>query len=151
MRFNRKRVAVLATVAGLAIAGGAAYTTSTDTSALTNPGNDGLSLAGYGTVTVTGGSVIGINYTIDTQDPPDVTAVTFVALGDTTNASGYVGFNGSTGPTTMDTCAAGTSGSGTYAGDTVYSCSVTGYAGPSGSEPVASINSTDIALAASSS
>lgn len=141
MKLNKKRTAALAALACLAIAGGAAYTDSDNTTALT----DGYNVAGYGSVDVTGGvTVVELSYNLTTADPASVETVNFVTSGNTTNASGYVGFNGAG---TLGAACAGTldsTSSDTWYGDTIYSdCGL-----PGGTdELVSDITSTDIAVA----
>jgi hypothetical protein len=137
VRFNKKGLAAVIALTGLAIAGGAAFTTSNDSTALTS----GYQVAGYGQVTVSGATLISLNYRLDGQDPTSVTAVTFVTAGDTSQALGYVGFNG--------TGAVGAACTGTYSSsttDTTYTnCLLPGGA----NEPVSDINSTDLTVAPS--
>jgi len=138
VKFNKKRVAVLAAVAGLAVAGGAAFTDSNTYTAVQGNGYD---TAGYGALDVSGATLVSLDYTLDGNDPPSVTAVTFVVQGDTANASGYIGFNG--------TGTLGASCTGTYASpNTTYSdCDL-----PDSDTPVlvSTIDSTDIAVAPTS-
>ncbi len=131
MRFNKKGLAVVIAVTGLAVAGGAAFTNSNITSALTN----GYQVTGYGSLAVSGATLVSIDYSLDGSDPTNVTAVTFVTVGDTSAAKGYVGFNG--------TGSLGAACTGVYASpNTTYTCTV-----PGGAEPVSVITSTDLTVA----
>ena len=135
MRFNKKGLAAVIALTGLAIAGGAAFTGSNTTTALTS----GYQVAGYGSVDVSGATLVSLNYTLNGTDPTSVTAVTFVTAGDTSKALGYVGFNG--------TGNVGSSCTGTFSSpNTTYSnCPLPGGTG----EPVSAINSTDLTVAPS--
>jgi hypothetical protein len=136
MKLNKKRLGVVGALAVIVIAGGAAFTTSNTYTAIKGNGYD---TAGYGALTVSGATLVSIDYTLDGNDPPSVTAVTFVTSGDTHDAAGYIGFNG----TGREGAACpGTYDSGT--GDTTYTnC---GLPGP-GAEPVSAITSTDLTVA----
>ncbi len=136
MRFNKKGLAVVIAVTGLALAGGAAFTQTNDNAALTN----GYQITGYGSLTVSGATLVSLDYTLDGNDPTKVTAVTFVTAGDTHEAAGYVGFNG--------TSVLGAACTGTYASpDTTYSsCGLPGGT----AELVSAINSTDLTIAPTS-
>ncbi len=135
MRFHKKGVAVVVAVTGLAIAGGAAFTTNNTNTALTN----GYQVTGYGQLSVSGATLVSLDYTLDGNDPTSVTAVTFVTQGNTSNAAGYIGFNG--------TGVLGAACSGTYSAgttDTTYtSCGLPGGT----AELVTSITSTDLTVA----
>ena len=138
MRFNKKGLAVVIAVTGLAIAGGAAFTNSNNNTALTN----GYQVTGYGQLSVSGAVLVSLDYTLDGSDPTSVTAVTFVTEGNTSEAAGYVGFN--------QTGVLGASCTGTYSSsttDTTYSdCGL-----PGGSaELVSAITSTDLTVAPTS-
>ena len=140
MKLNKKRTAALAALACLVIAGGAAYTDADNTTAVT----DGYNVAGYGSVDVTGGvTIVELSYNLTGDDPAAVSSVNFVTSGNTTNASGYIGFNSTS---TLGAACSGTldSSGDAWNGDTVYSqCPL-----PGGStELVSDINSTDIAVA----
>ncbi|MGH9105589.1 MAG: hypothetical protein ACRDZX_07075 [Acidimicrobiales bacterium] len=138
MKLNRKRLAVLTAVAALAAAGGAAYTTSNLNGALV----DGYQVAGYGALTVSGATLVSLDYTLDGNDPPSVTALTFVTSGDTHNAAGYIGFNGTS---TLGASCTGTYSSGTST-TTYSSCALPGAT----AELVTAITSTDIVVAPTS-
>jgi hypothetical protein len=121
MRFNKRHLGVMAALAGLVIAAGAAYTNSLSTSAAV-AANPGYQVVGYGNVTVTdGGTLLYVQYNLDGNDPANVTSVTFVMSGNTTGDEGYVGF-GKTGKlgAACDPVYGDTAGTTTYATDTTY-------------------------------
>jgi hypothetical protein len=134
VRFNKKGLAVVIAVTGLAIAGGAAFTANNDT---TTNLISGYQVTGYGQLSVSGATLVSIDYTLDGKDPTSVTAVTFVTAGNTSNAAGYVGFNN--GGVMGAACTGTPSG-----GDTTYSdCGL-----PNGTaELVSAITSTDLTVA----
>lgn len=138
MRFTKKGLAVVIAVTGLAIAGGAAFTNTNDNTELIN----GYQVTGYGQLSVSGATLVSLDYTLDGKDPTSVTAVTFVTAGNTSAAAGYVGFNG-TG--TLGAACSGTYSSSTT--DTTYSdCGLPGDA----AEVVTAITSTDLTVAPTS-
>jgi len=71
------------------LAGSAAFTNTITDSTPTN------APAAYGTIHASGATVTSITYTLDGNDPPNVTDVKFVASGDTHNSTAQIGFNGS--------------------------------------------------------
>jgi hypothetical protein len=112
------------------LAGSAAFTNTLTDSTPTN------APAAYGTVHASGASVTSISYTLNGDDPPSATAITFVTLGDTSGSTAQIGFNG-TG--TMDV----TGCTGTYNGTshTTYDCTLVD------AELVSAITTTDIVVA----
>ncbi|MGP8205303.1 MAG: hypothetical protein ACLQVK_04460 [Acidimicrobiales bacterium] len=140
MRFNKKGLAAVIALTGLAIAGGAAFTAGNDPTALQN---NGYEVAGYGKLTVTGATLVSLNYTLDGNDPTSVTAVTFVTAGDTSEAQGYVGFNG--------TGTVGAACTGHYDSDTTYTTYLSCALPTPGTELVQDISSTDLTVAPSQS
>jgi hypothetical protein len=135
VRFNKKGLAVVIAVTGLAIAGGAAFTDNNNNTALVN----GYQTTGYGQLDVSGATLVSLDYTLDGNDPTSVTAVTFVTAGNTSEAAGYVGFNKGG---VLGAACTGTYSSGTT--DTTYSdCGLPGGT----AELVSAITSTDLTVA----
>lgn len=130
MRIKKSWIVAGVLVGGLAAAGGTAFTTSATVPSGT--------VAGYNTVTASGGTVTAMSYTLDGNDPPHVTEVHLTTQGDTTSSSNVeVGFNG-TG--TMNNCGTGTYTTGSP-GSTAYTCTITS------PEAVSAITSTDVVIA----
>jgi hypothetical protein len=130
VRRNKRTLIAAIGVGALVLAGSAAFTNSITDATPTN------APAAYGTIHASGASVTSITYTLDGNDPSSATAITFVALGDTSGSTAQVGFN-STG--TMDV----TGCTGTYNGTThtTYDCTLTT------PELVSAITTTDIVVA----
>lgn len=86
MRFTGiTRIAAAVAVIGAVAAGGAAFTNSN-----TQPSN---SVAGYGTTSVSGGTVTSLTYALSTNGA-DINTATIVWTGDTTADTTVIGFNG---------------------------------------------------------
>ena len=130
MRRNKRTLIAAIGVGALVLAGSAAFTNTLTDSTPTN------APAAYGTVHASGASVTSISYTLNGDDPPSATAITFVTLGDTSGSTAQIGFNG-TG--TMDV----TGCTGTYNGTshTTYDCTLVD------AELVSAITTTDIVVA----
>jgi hypothetical protein len=162
MRFNKKRLAGVAALAALLIAGSAAYTNTLGT-----VGDSSNNVAGYGTVSVSGTTAVtSIVYATTQTDPPYVTSVTFVASDGpnpliTADDYGWLGFNG-TGENSLSTLSAavppvvGAAGSFAVTSNALISCGTgTEAAGadtfvctlPAGSAMlVSAITATDLAV-----
>jgi hypothetical protein len=110
MRFKTTRIVAAIAVIGAVAAGGAAFTASN-----TVPS----SVAGYGSASVTGGTVTSLTYGLST-DGSDIDTATVVWTGDTSADSTVIGFNGDA---TQD-CASGTYDIGS--GDTTFVCTLSG-------------------------
>lgn len=80
----RKRTLGVVLLAGLAISGSGAFTAANEMSAVEDTD---ANAAGYGDATVSGGTVLSINYTHDSSDST-VSGASFVADGDWTSLSG---------------------------------------------------------------
>ena len=110
MRFNKPtRIVAAIAVIGAVAAGGAAFTAGN-----TVPDT----VAGFGTDTVSGGTVLSLNYTLNGTGT-NITAATIVFQGDTTADTAAIGFNNGT----QTTCAAGSLDG---ASNTSYTCSLSG-------------------------
>lgn len=135
MRRNKKVIIAAIGVGALVFASSAAFTAGLSTAGVTNN-------AGYGTVTATGGTLHTLSYTLNTDNPPLVTGVTVVMVGDTTSSNAYVGFNGpsgSGGTATVECTGATLVDAGA---DTSYTCDVSSL-----SQTADLITQTDVALA----
>jgi hypothetical protein len=110
MRFNKTtRIAAAIAVIGAVAAGGAAFTDSNTVPA---------SIAGYGSNTVSGGTVLSLSYGLS-SDGTDIDTATIVFSGDTTADDAQIGFNNGS---TTD-CAPGALDS---ASNTKYVCTLSG-------------------------
>jgi len=130
VRRNKRTLIAAIGVGALVLAGSAAFTNSiTDSTPLNVP-------AAYGSIHASGATVTSITYTLDHNNPANVTVVTFVATGDTSGSTAEIGFNG-TGVMHKVGC------TGTYDGSTAttYACTLTT------TELVSAITETDIAVA----
>jgi hypothetical protein len=103
MRKTSKFIGALA-IAGIAAAGGTAFTAS-NTQATSQ-------VVGYGSTTISGATVSSMGYNLNAAGN-NVDSVTLVLAGDTTGSAVSIGFNG--GATTS--C-----GTGTFGTDTTYTC-----------------------------
>ena len=114
MRFNKTgRLVAAIAVTGAVAAGGAAFTAGN-----TMPNG---TVAGYGTVSVTGGTVTSLQYALS-ADGTDISTATLVFSGDVHNDTAAIGFDGAnSGATTQ--CAAGSYTSGT---GTTFLCTLSG-------------------------
>ncbi|HEX3615833.1 MAG TPA: hypothetical protein VHU61_04820 [Solirubrobacteraceae bacterium] len=111
MRFKPTRIVAAIAVIGAVAAGGAAFTDSNTVPDTT---------AGYGTATVSGGTVDSLSYTLST-DGTSLTQATVVFDGDTTGDTASIAFNAPN--TDLQTCDAGTLDSNS---NTTYTCPLTG-------------------------
>src|SRR5579875_1086027 len=110
MRFKKTtRIAAAVAVIGAVAAGGAAFTASNTVPNTT---------AGYGTSTITGGTVLSLNYTLS-GDGTSITTATIVFQGNTTTDTAAIAFDSGS----QTTCGAGTLDG---AGNTTYTCNVSG-------------------------
>ncbi len=109
MRFNKPtRIAAAVAVIGVLAAGGAAFTAGN-----TVPNT----VAGYGTSTISGGTVLSLNYTLS-SDGTAIDGATIVFQGDTTGDTASIAFDAGA----ATTCTTGTVDG---AGNTPYTCNVT--------------------------
>jgi hypothetical protein len=129
VRRNKRTLIAAIGVGALVLAGSAAFTNSiVDSTSAYAP-------AAYGSVHASGATVTSISYTLDGNDPPNITAVTFTTEGDTSDSTAQIGFNGSS-TMHVEDC------SGTYASpSTTYDCTL------NTTEPLSDITTTDIAVA----
>jgi hypothetical protein len=111
MRFKPTRIVAAIAVIGAVAAGGAAFTDSNTVPDTT---------AGYGTATVSGGTVDSLSYTLST-DGTSLTQATVVFDGDTTGDTASIAFNAPN--TDLQTCNVGTLDSNS---NTTYTCPLTG-------------------------
>jgi hypothetical protein len=129
MRFKTTRIVAAIAVIGAVAAGGAAFTDSN-----TQPTT---SVAGYGTTSVTGGTVTSLTYALSSNGA-DINTATIVWSGDTSLDTTVIGFNGG------GTYSCGT---GTFiSGSTTFTCDLTTDSVTTAAETVA-----DIALTGPSS
>ena len=103
MRKSSKLIGALA-IAGIAAAGGTAFTAS-NTQATSQ-------VVGYGSTTISGATVSSMTYNLSSAGN-NVNSVTLVLAGDTTGSAVSIGFNGGA----LTSC-----GTGTVATDTTYTC-----------------------------
>jgi hypothetical protein len=136
MRFKTTRLIASVAVIGAVAAGGAAFTASN-----TVPS----SVAGYGTASVTGGTVTSLTYGLST-DGSLIDTATIVFTGDLSADTVGIGFNDSTTqPAAGDGTALTTCGTGSFAaGSTTFSCTLSGIT-------TAGENDADIAVTGPSS
>jgi hypothetical protein len=106
MRMSSKALGTVA-VAAVIAAGGAAFTSSN-----TFAGGATAPLTGYGSTSVTGGTINSLNYNLS-ADGSNVDSVTLVLVGNTTSSAVAIGFDG--GATTS--C-----GDGVFTTNTTYTC-----------------------------
>jgi hypothetical protein len=122
MRFNKTtRIAAAVAVIGAVAAGGAAFTAGN-----TVPNT----VAGFGSATVSGGTVLSLNYTLS-SDGTAIDTATIVFSGDTSGDTASIGFNNGN----LTQCAAGSVDG---AGNTSYTCTLSGVS--TGSETSAQIS-----------
>lgn len=121
----RKRTLGVALLAGLAFSGASAFTASNDVTALEQTN---ANTAGYGAATVTGATVLSVDYVQDTGDGSRIDSVKFVADGDLIGKEATIRLIGTS--TSNHTCDTGVASSGVTvlgqalgAGDTVFTCS----------------------------
>ena len=114
MRFNKTgRLVAAIAVTGAVAAGGAAFTANN-----TMPNG---TVAGYGTVSVSGGTVTSLQYALS-PDGTDISTATLVFSGDVHADTAAIGFDGAnSGDTT--TCGPGSYSAGT---GTTFTCTLTG-------------------------
>ena len=124
MRKSTQFIGALA-LAGMAAAGGTAFTAS-NTQAATQ-------VVGYGSTTISGATVSSMAYNLSAAGD-NVDSVTLVLVGDTTSSNVSIGFNGD--PTT--TC-----GEGTFTTVTTYTCD---NGGVSFVQPTADLASTAVVV-----
>lgn len=110
MRFKTTRIVAAIAVIGAVAAGGAAFTAGN-----TVPS----SVAGYGSATVSGGTVLSLSYTLS-ADGTDIASASVVFQGNTLDDTASIGFND--GATT--TCT--TPGAVDSNGNTDYTCTLSG-------------------------
>lgn len=121
----RKRTLGVVLVAGLAMSGGGAFTASNTMTAV-NGGT--TNVAGYGAATVTGATVLSIDYVQDTANASLMDQVKFVADGDIVGKNGSVTLWSGTTNVGNYTCTSEASdgvvvlGAALTAGDTVFTC-----------------------------
>ena len=110
MRFNKtSRIAAAVAVIGAVAAGGAAFTAGNTVPTTT---------AGFGSATVSGGTVLSLNYTLS-SDGTTINTATIVFQGNTSTDTAAIGFNNGA----QTTCAAGSVDG---AGNTSYTCTLSG-------------------------
>jgi len=123
MRFKKStRIAAAVAVIGAVAAGGAAFTASN-----TVP----TSVAGIGSNTVSGGTVVSLSYTLS-SDGTDIDTANVIFSGDTTADAAEIGFDNGT----MFTCGAGSVDANS---NTSYTCDLTGTPVPTSSTSSAQV------------
>jgi hypothetical protein len=133
VRRNKRTLIAAIGVGALVLAGAAAFTNTITDSTPTN------APAAYGTIHASGATVTSITYTLDGNDPPSFTAVTFVTSGDTSGSTAQIGFNGTGTMDSVDCSGSYTTGSPGY---TTYSdCPLTD------AELVSAVTTTDVVVA----